>query len=346
LRLRILDIDGSLPLQPGMAQAIAGGRAQCVDLRDLEYALRLWASRRRMRALESQLAGLASPPGNGPMVTFYGSGDYHHIATALIGTIAEPVSVIHFDNHPDWVRIPATNNCGGWVNRALELPSVARIITLGICSEDLVLPQTKAGNLGALDTGRLEIHPWRAAPSRIWGTLRDGFGHRRSGSHIDWQCLADVDWAPWIDALAARIPTEAAWVTIDKDVLQSADAATNWDQGQMPLDALLVALGRIGAHRRIVGVDVCGEFSAPRFRDPIKRIAAWLDHPKAAPMPDAMLERNDRTNRALISALGEILPSAPMCSCCSPSGRCVKPSARSCSSAGSTRSKAARRSSG
>jgi hypothetical protein len=290
-----------------MAEATAGARAQYVDLRAGEFALRLWASRRRMRALEKQLESLAPPPGNGPLVTFYGSGDYHHIATALIGAAAEAVSVIHFDNHPDWVRFPATHNCGGWVNRALDLPNVARIITLGICSEDLVLPQTKSGNLGALGSGRLEIHPWRAAPSRVWGSIGDGFGHRREGGVLAWSCLADVDWSMWVDALVARLPTEAVWVTIDKDVLRPADAATNWDQGQMPLDALLFALRRIGAHRRIVGVDVCGEYSVPRFRDPVKRMAAWLDHPDAAPVPAAMLERNDRANRALVGTLAEIL---------------------------------------
>lgn len=291
-----------------MAEAIAGGRAQYVDLRTEEFGLRQWASRRRMRALEEQLAALASPPGTGPLVTFYGSGDYHHIATALIGAATEPVSIVHFDNHPDWVRIPATNNCGGWVNRVLELPQVTRVVTLGICSDDLVLPQAKGGNLDALESGRLEIHPWRAAPSRVWGSIGDGFGHRRIAGHLEWNCLADVQWEAWIDALAARLPTEAVWLTIDKDVLRPADAATNWDQGEMPLDALLAALRRIGAQRRIAGVDVCGEYSVPRFTDPIKRIAAWLDHPAAAPMPAAMLERNDRANRAIVGTLAEILP--------------------------------------
>lgn len=308
MRLRILDIDGSLPVQPGIADAVAGGRAQLVDLRNEEFALRLWASRRRMRALAQRLAALQAPPGDGPLVAFYGSGDYHHVATALIATVTEPVSVIHFDNHPDWVRIPATNNCGGWVNRALELPRVARIVTLGICSDDLVLPQTKGGNLGALRSGRLEIHPWRAAPSRVWGQVGDGFGHRHSGGHIEWDCLEGVDWPSFMEALIARLPTEAVWVTIDKDVLRPADAATNWDQGQMPLDALLAALELIGRRRRVVGADVCGEYSAPRFRDPVKRIAAWLDHPDGGPPPAETLERNDRTNRALIAAFAEIRP--------------------------------------
>ena len=158
MRLRILDIDGSLPAQPGMAAALRDGRVQCVDLRGEERSLRLWASRRRLRTLAARLSELPPAPGRGTPVTFYGSGDYHHLAVLLIAAIAEPITVIHFDNHADWVRVPATHNCGGWVNRALALPRVERVITLGICSDDLELPQLKSGNLPALATGRLEIH--------------------------------------------------------------------------------------------------------------------------------------------------------------------------------------------
>ena len=290
-----------------MAAAIDGGRAQRVDLRAEERPLRLWASRPCLRRLAARLAALTPPRGRGPLVTFYGSGDYHHLASILIASIAEPVTVIHFDNHPDWVRVPATHNCGGWVNRALDLPQVERVITLGVCSDDLVLPQLKSGNLPALASKRLELHAWRAPPSRVWGSIGDGPGHRRVGQYLVWNCLADQDWSCFLDSLIARLPTEAVWVTIDKDVLRPAEATTNWDQGEMPLDALLGALGRLAACRRIAGIDICGEYSPPRFSGPIKRVAAWLDHPRAATaLPDA-LARNDRTNRDLLETLGQIL---------------------------------------
>ncbi len=308
MRLRILDIDGSLPLQPGFAHLLAAQRAQSIDLRREEGALRLWATRQNMRKLADRLRSCVSPPGVGPLVTFYGSGDYHHLATTLISASTDPLTVIHFDNHPDWVRAPAANNCGGWVNRALELEQVARVITLGICSDDLERPQFKGGNLAALQSGRLEIHPWRAPPSRVWGKIGDGPGRKRIGNHLVWACLADADWNGFLDSLLARLTTDSVWVTIDKDVLRPEDAATNWDQGGMPLDALLAALRRINAQRRIAGVDVCGEYSPPRFADPIKRVAAWLDHPAARPPSGATLARNDRTNRALVGTLAEILP--------------------------------------
>ena len=226
----------------------------------------------------------------------------------LMATTVEPFTVVHFDNHPDWVRVPATHNCGGWLNRALELPQVERIVTLGLCSEDLVRPQFKTGNLAALASRRLEIHAWRAPPSRVWGRIGDGPGHWQRGRYLVWNCLADQEWTTFLEVLVAGLPTEAVWVTIDKDVLRPADAATNWDQGEMPLEALLVALERLAVSRRIVGVDVCGEYSAPRFLDPLKRIAARLDHPRTvSPRPET-IARNDVTNRALIATLAELLP--------------------------------------
>ncbi len=306
MRLRILDIDGSLPAQPGLAAAAATRHAQWIDLRGEERALRLWASRPRMRALAARLSG-TPPAGSGPIVTFYGSGDYHHLATAMMAAIDTPLSVIHFDNHADWVRLPATHNCGGWVNRALEMPQVKRIVTLGPCSDDLVLPQLKTGNVAALASGRLELHPWRAPPSRVWGRVGDGPGHRQVGGRLVWNCLLRLQGASFLGALADRLPTEAVWVSIDKDVLRHEDAATNWDQGEMPLDTLLAALRELGAVRRIVGVDVCGEYSRPAFSDPIKRLAAWLDHPRNPPATEA-LALNDRANRRLIDVLAQLLP--------------------------------------
>ena len=303
----MLDTDGSLLAQPGFAAELAAGRAQRVDLRSEEGALRLWASRRRLDRLGARLSALEPPPGIGPVASFYGSGDYHHLAALLLEAVAEPVTVLHFDNHPDWVRWPRTWNCGGWVSRALDLPQLARIITLGPCSDDLVRPQLQGGNVAALASGRLELYPWQAPPSRVWGRIGQGPGHRRLGGHLVWRCLAEEEDLPgFLDRLRERLPTEAVWISIDKDVLRPEDAVTNWDQGRMPLAVLLDGLRRLTAGKRIVGVDVCGEYSPPRFADPLKRIEAWRDHPPQPPESAMALDRNDLTNRALLAVLREI----------------------------------------
>src|SRR3546814_3747340 len=66
--------------------------------------------------------------------------------------------------------------------------------------------------------------------------------------------------------MMAIIPQGDVWLTIDKDVLAAEYAATNWDQGGMPLDFLLQAIVEIGKSHRIVGVDICGEYAPPVFR--------------------------------------------------------------------------------
>src|SRR5262249_6558403 len=149
----------------------------------------------------------------------------------------EPVTLVHFDNHPDWVRWAPRWHCGSWVNRALELAPVHRVITLGPCSEDLDRPQLKGGNLAALGTGRIVLMPWRPAPSRVLGTIPDGRGHRREDGHLVWRNLAEHALADNVAAVLAAIDTDAIWLTIDKDVLGESEALTNWDQGQMPLEA-------------------------------------------------------------------------------------------------------------
>lgn len=62
-----------------------------------------------------------------PEIFFVGSGDYHHLTLAFIADLKAPISLIHFDNHPDWVGFAPKRYCGSWVNRALNMPALKRI---------------------------------------------------------------------------------------------------------------------------------------------------------------------------------------------------------------------------
>ena len=78
--------------------------------------------------------------------------------------VREPFTLVHFDNHPDWVRLAPRWHCGSWLNRTLALPNLQRAITLGPCSDDLVNP----GHQGRQSRGaRL-----RAASSSTRGSMR------------------------------------------------------------------------------------------------------------------------------------------------------------------------------
>ena len=302
----MLDLDSSLVSQPALAARIAAGRGRRIGARDLAPRLRIFATRRAMAELGARLDA-EQGDGEGCPVIFYGSGDFHHLATLLIERVGMPVTVIHFDNHPDWVRFPPTHNCGGWVNCALALPNVVRVITIGPCSDDLSQPERKTANLRAVAEGRLEVHAWRHEPSRVIGRYGDAAGWAQSGRELHWRELAGQDWEAFLSDLIARLPATALWVTLDKDVLASGEACTNWDQGAMPLDHVLRAIERLAGARLIVGVDICGDWSPPRFTDPLRAALGYFDRPEQDTPSGQALAVNDTTNARLLSCLDRVL---------------------------------------
>ena len=299
MHLRLLDLDDSLNAQLTLRSSAAWTSVATVPMRDLAEPLRLWSRAATMQRARARMAEAAT---DSPAVTMIGSGDFHHLAVLLVERVREPVTVIHFDNHPDWVRWAPRWHCGSWVNAALQLDQVAKIITLGPCSDDLVRPQLKGGNLRALAGGKLVLLPWQHAPSRIWGRLPDGPGHRQERGQVLWRNLADASSADNIAFILDQIDTPSIWLTIDKDVLPESEALTNWDQGRMPLRALIELIIGIGARKRIAGADICGEFSPPALRNPLKRIESRIDRPQRS-ADAARLARNEAVNRELLGAI-------------------------------------------
>jgi hypothetical protein len=306
--LNILDLDHSLTDQACITRLLDSGRAKRLDLLDLGPKLRLWSSERTFRRFTERLQKRPREDDSKPQIFFVGSGDYHHLTPAFLADLPEPTSLIHFDNHPDWVHLAPRRHCGSWVNQALKLPNIKRIVTLGPCSDDLQNPQIKGGNLGALKRGVLQLFPWQHPPSKVWGRVGDGAGHQQQENLLHWRNLADLDWPVFLQQMIASLPTEAVWITIDKDVLASEDAATNWDQGGMRLTHLLQAIRLLAASKRILGIDICGEFARPAFSNAFKRWEAKSDQPPAERWSDADLLRNSATNQALIELFEELFP--------------------------------------
>lgn len=310
LRLRVVDLDGSLPEQDCFASRLASGQAKIARARDLGPGLRVMTSRKEIARFSDRIYasfGEVDEAARDTEVYFYGSGDYHHLTAELIARTSEPVTVIHFDNHPDWCSFPSFSNCGGWVNRALALPNVERVITIGPCSADLVRPEFQTANLSAIANGRLEVFPWRAAPSRVWRRYPDTVCGSYVGGEIRWRNLADESWDGFLDELAHRLPETALWITIDKDVLSRDEATTNWDQGQMRLDQIIEALDRLAASRRIAGIDVCGEYSEPKYQHRIRAALASFDNPPRKPPGEAELAKNARGNARLLDSFERLL---------------------------------------
>lgn len=68
----------------------------------------------------------------------------------------------------------------------------------------------------------------------------------------------------WAGERVVRLPagpvpvTGAVYLSIDRDVLDWADARTDWDQGSMRLPVLLRDVKDLAERCRILGVDICG----------------------------------------------------------------------------------------
>jgi arginase family enzyme len=301
VHLRILDTDGSVDAT-ALGAAAPWASVVRVDLHDIGPALRLWSRRKNIDLARARIAETADPR---PSITFMGSGDFHHLAALLAERVDEPFTLLHFDNHPDWVRLAPRWHCGSWVNRVLALPNVQRVVTVGPCSDDLVDPDRKGGNLPALNAERLVLFPWQHAPSRARRHIADGPGHTWRAGYIHWRNLSEEPLQEAVEVVLATIPTEAVWVTIDKDVLSEDEALTNWDQGRMPLAALLAMLRAVGARKRLLGADICGEYSPPRHANWLKRIEAKLDQPARDATDRQRIDDNVRSDCALARTLFE-----------------------------------------
>lgn len=311
MHLQILDLDGSLSAQHSLRDAASWDSVATIALSDLGPRLRLWSRQETINTLRTRLdAAHARSIG---AITLLGSGDFHHVAVAIIERAAReaiaPFTLVHIDNHPDWVRLAPRWHCGSWVNQVLKMPQVARVVTLGVCSDDLVRPDWKGGNLAALAAGRLVLLPWRHAPSRVSKRVADGMGHRYADGHIVWENLADGDFAAHLKNIIDAIPTEAVWITIDKDVLPEREVTSNWDQGEMPLARVLETLRALRARKRILGADICGEYAPAQHTNWFKRVEVRMDQPRRA-VTGADLAQNERVNVALLRAIASPEPNA------------------------------------
>lgn len=306
MRVRLVDLDGALLAQGQLLAALDGGDGDLIPAGDLARRLRFLADRSSLAALSERLG----PPRLGD-IHFYGSGDFHHLAFLLVARLDRPVSVIHFDNHPDWTRWPRTVGCGSWVSRLLGQPGVARVVTIGPCSSDLDAPQLKAADLPALRSGRLEVHPLSSGSTFYAGPAFSGPSAQgkagAAGDGLAWTGIGEGPWAGRIAAIAARLPHTPLWISLDKDVLGPAEAVTNWDQGRLDLDRVLQAIGILAAARPVLGMDVCGDFSAQGDTGALRGLLAYLDRAqRAAPQGDATAV-NGAANGRILAYMGDIL---------------------------------------
>lgn len=284
---RVLNIDGSLVAQEKLMQRAA----EVIDLQDMARRLRFMSTR---RALEDFSARLNISQCD--KVTFIGSGDYHHLSAALIkqwSMRGTPLSVVVFDNHPDWDITSPWPCCGSWVNEILNFPFIRKVVVIGLGRFDLRGWHGLRGNVRAVLSGKLELYPVN------WRRTKVPFA-----PDLQWPTLAQHGLDCVMNRVLENLPTREIYLSIDKDCLRARDAFTNWEAGALPLEKLEQAVALLAREKEIVGADIVGEYSRGSNDNFVFDTISRLNHPPQRVPSARELAVNEQTNLTLLRALG------------------------------------------
>jgi arginase family enzyme len=257
------------------------GELPTIDARDWGPRLRFSAPSRSIEQFFHEIGPRLAP------FLVYGSGDFHHLSALWIRRFSAPFVLVSFDNHPDWDVRPPRWACGGWINRALELRQIQKVSIWGCGNFECWWPRQFFGNRRAERAGELEVHPW--------ADRRSAADQNRRGA------ILRSNWQAKFLQLVRALGAANLYVTIDLDCLRAEDAVTNWESGRFTVDDVVWALNQLrNSNARIVGGDICGAFSPPKYARAKQRFAANLDHPK---LPAVDLEAARKINRRAFEAL-------------------------------------------
>jgi arginase family enzyme len=235
------------------------------DLPELD--VRRWGPQLRFAAPHKLIETFAREVGpHLPPFLLFGSGDFHHLSALWIRHLREPVVVVSFDNHPDWDVRPPRWSCGGWINRALELPHVEKVSIWGCGNFECWWPAQLFGNRRAERQGRLDVH--------AWGDDQPRRRQERRGA------IFYASWRGEFERFVAELGTRNVYVTIDMDCLRDEESITNWENGKFTADDVVWALQKLRTGARAVAGDVCGAYSRPSYARRTQAFMAEWDHPK------------------------------------------------------------------
>lgn len=267
----LLDLDSGWDDVPGMRR---------VDVRHWGPELRYHGTRNGVEAFYREIEGSLGP------FVLYGSGDFHYLAGVLLRRVKQSVTVVSFDNHPDWDIRPPHWACGGWVNRALEMPNVRRVTVWGCGNFELAFPARLFANRTALAAGTLEVH--------AWAERQNASVQRR------FNCMTRDNWRERFEQFATSLNGQDVYVTVDLDCIEASAAVTNWENGLYTVDDMAWALELLRGHANVIAGDMCGAWSEPAYARRFQRFAGNWDHPKLPPIDAA---RALDVNRSTLSIL-------------------------------------------
>ena len=252
-----------------------------------EYELRNWGPILRYTAPQAivesfyrEIESSLSP------FILYGSGDFHYLTALFIRRLTEPVTIVSFDNHPDWDRRPPRWCCGGWTRRALANGKVEQIHVWGCGNFELRFPNLLFADHAALRAGRLIPY--------AWAERQDLATQQR------FNCITRQNWKDRFSNFTKLLYDKNIYITVDLDCLRAEEAVTNWENGLFTASDLAWALSLLNENTNVIGGDICGAYSLPRYDRWPQRIAGNWDHPKIY-FPDKATIR--KINRASVEII-------------------------------------------
>ena len=263
--ITIFNVDDSVTAQSDFLQRFPA-KINTKSLLTFKCMARLWCSSNEFKKVS---AAMQLPNLN--QFALLGSGDYHHLTLALLQQHQTPLTLVLFDNHPDWMRPPHQYHCGTWIYAAARLPQVARIVIVGLENGDLCGKKFQDGDVESYINQKIVLLPYTAVEANI-----------SAERTVTLQSQLKTSLKAGVQEILKHISTKNVYVSVDKDCLRAEDAITNWEQGTLPLETVTACIAAIRENHTIVGADTVGDYSPPVFSSPLKWIGSFLDRPANA----------------------------------------------------------------
>lgn len=262
--MTIFNVDDSVTAQSDFLQRFST-KINTKSLLPFKRMARLWCG-----AGEFRKVSLAMQLQNLNQFALLGSGDYHHLTLALLQQHTTPLTLVLFDNHPDWMRPPHQYHCGTWIYAAARLPQVARIVIIGLENGDLCGKKFADGDVESYLSQKIVLLPYTPVDIEV------------NAQTVTLQSQLKASLKQGVQQILAAITTHDVYISVDKDCLRAEDAITNWEQGTLPLETVTACIESICKAHTIVGADTVGDYSPPVFASPLKWIGSMLDRPANA----------------------------------------------------------------
>ena len=232
----IQDFTGVYAEQPFMQGLRGHDGTRYIDCTDIP-GTDCYCDNEAVEAIRKRIADAGITDARG--IHFFDNGNYHYMSKIWTDMVQEPFTLVVFDHHPDMQppRFEGILSCGGWIKEVLDHNKfVQNVIVIGVADhlvEEIRKDLTQANSAEILN--RVTF-------------IRES----ELKNHLE-------NLSSLVCSELASVHSSNLYISIDKDALSTAEAATNWDQGSLTFEQLTDTLQTLAQNRKILGIDVCGE---------------------------------------------------------------------------------------